>query len=245
MYKTAAAVVIAGLVTCPVQSAVAAQDHATQASSPAIHASIPHPAINYRFLQRKIIYGQATLAQVRQALTNKDTGEITNTLHALYSMRWHRGVIHLLYDMWDLKKEKYPELSWDILNKAPARIALASTICRIQITGTEKYLQYIRSYQNDKNEFNRAQVVIALGLNGNVADVDYIKKMADGDNVYVAQSAITGLSLMGHKKASDAMIDLWFKYRGTSRGNLIQELLRQAYNLTPHERKVNEDTKKD
>jgi hypothetical protein len=236
--------VCAGLVICPALPAVAKQDTPTRTAPPK-PASVPHPAVSHRFLQRKITYGQATLAEVRQALTDKDVGEITNTLHALYSMRWHRGVIHLLYDMWDLKKEKYPELSWDIVDKAPARIALASTICRIQITGTGKYLKYIRSHKNDKNEFNRAQVVIALGLNGTVADVAYIKKMAESDNVYVAQSAITGLSLVGHKEASDAMIDLWFKYRGTPRGNLIQELLRQAYNLTPHERKVNEDTKKD
>ena len=159
-------------------------------------------------------------------------------MHALYSMRWHRGVIHLLYDMWDMKKDKYPELSWDIIDKAPARIALASTICRIQLTGKEKYLEYIRSHEHDRHEFHRAQVVIALGLNGDPADVDYIKGMADGDDVYVAQSAITALSLMGHRKASDAMIDLWFKYRGTPRGNLIQQLLKQAYNLTPHERQV-------
>lgn len=242
--KTLAAAVVAGLLICPVLPAVAEQNPAAGPTPPK-PASIPHHAVNYRFLQRKITFGQATLAEVRQALTDNDTGNITNTLHALYSMRWHRGVIHLLYEMWDLKKGKYPELAWDIIDKAPARIALASTICRIQITGTGKYLQYIRSHENDKNEFNRAQVVIALGLNGDAADVDYIKKMADGDNVYVAQSAITALSLVGHKKASDAMIDLWFKYRGTPRGNLIQELLRQAYNLTPHEKKVTSDTKKD
>lgn len=243
MNKTAV-VVIAGLLACPVHAALAEQNTAARAAPPDT-ASVPHPAVNYRFLNRKITYGKATLAEVRQALTENDTGEITNTLHALYSMRWHRGVIHLLYDMWDLKKEKYPELAWDIIDKAPARIALASTICRIQITGTEKYLQYIRSHEDDKHEFHRAQVVIALGLNGDPADVGYIKKMADGDDVYVAQSAITALSLMGHKKASDAMIDLWFKYRNTPRGDLIQELLLQAYNLSPHEREADKDKKND
>lgn len=240
MNKTAALLVLAGLVTCFLRPAVAAEaGKGSIIEKPAVN----HP--NYLLLQRKIIYGRATLAEVRQALTDRNIGEITNTLHALYSMRWHRGVIHLLYDMWDKRKKKYPELSWDIIDKAPARIALASTLNRIQVTGTEEYLAYIRSHEHDKRKFKRAQVVIALGFNGDPKDVAYIKSMAEGDDVYVAQSAITGLALMGHKPASDALIDLWFKYRHTPRGNLIQEVLRQAYNLTPHKRKVGADKSAD
>lgn len=238
MNKTTALLALAGLVTCLLQPAVAAES----GKGPVITEKPADIHPNYRLLQRKIIYGQATLAEVRRALTDRDIGEITNTLHALYSMRWHRGVIHLLYDMWDKKKKMYPELSWDIIDKAPARIALASTINRIQITGTGEYLDYIRSHEHDKREFKRAQVVIALGFNGDPKDVAYIKSMAAGDDTYVAQSAITALALMGHKPASDALIDLWFKYRNTPRGKLIQEVLRQAYHLTPHTRKV--DTKK-
>jgi len=198
-------------------------------------------APNYHLLLRNITYGRATLAQVRQAMTDTDVGELTNIVHALYSMRWHRGVINLIYDMWEGQKQKYPELAWNLIDKAPIRIALASTICRIQITGTEKYLAYIRLHEHDKNEFHRAQAAIALGFNGTEDDVAYIKSMADGDNVYVAQSAITALALMGHKAASDALIDLWHKYRNSPRGDLIQQVLRQAYNLVPHERKTDAD----
>jgi len=230
-----AALLLAWLAALPLQQPAAAENTSPPPSAAQGAAQIP--AINYQLLRRKITYGRATLAEVRQALTENDTGKLTNTLHALYSMRWHRGVIHLLHDMWDGKKKQYPELAWDIIDKAPARIALASTINRIQMTGAEEYLGYIRSHENDEHEFHRAQVVIALGLNGDPGDIPYIKSMAEGDNVYVAQSAITALSLMGHKPASDAMIELWFKYRGTPRGNLIQELLQQAYNLTPHEGK--------
>jgi hypothetical protein len=235
--KTAVLLALAGLVACFLQPAVAADADKGSVTTPKL--PVNHH-IDYRFLQRKIIYGRATLAEVRQALTDRDIGELTNTLHALYSMRWHRGVIHLLYDMWNKKKKKYPELSWDIIGKAPARIALASTISRIQITGTKEYLDYIRSHEHDKRKFKRAQVVIALGFNGNISDVAYIKSMAEGDDTYVAQSAITALALMGHKPASDALIDLWFKYRHTPRGKLVQEVLRQAYHLTPHERKAGE-----
>jgi|GEM_PF-1381132 len=236
-----AAGILIGILALTVPGLSAAQG-APDKSGVAAHGGpvAQHPP-NYRLLLRNITYGRSTLAQVRQAMTDTDVGELTNIVHALYSMRWNRGVTNLIYDMWEGRKQKYPELAWTLIDKAPVRIALASTICRIQITGTEKYLAYIRSHEHDRNEFHRAQAAIALGFNGTQDDVAYIKSMADGDNAYVAQSAITALALMGQKAASNALIDLWYKYRNTKRGNLIQEVLRQAYNLEPHERKAEAD----
>lgn len=196
-------------------------------------ASLNRQNINYDELRVKIASGRAELAEVRQALTDSDIGRLTNTLHALYSMRWHRGVTTLLQRMWSLRKENYPELHWDAIDEAPARIALASTLSRIYYDDNREYLEYIRAHGDDEHEFHRAQVVIALGFNGSPDDVKYIRSMADGNNHYVAQSAITALSIMDRKAASDAMIELWRKHRGTPRGDLILELLGQAYNLYP------------
>jgi hypothetical protein len=196
--------------------------------------------IDHDLLRRKLIYGKATLAEVRQTLTEKDTGGLTNTMHALYSMRWHRGVTNLLQDMWELNKNKYPELNWDSIAEAPVKIALASTINRMQTVSIKEYEDYIRSHKKDAHEFHRAQVVIALGLNGDPTDVEYIKSMADGDNHYIAQSAITGLSLMNNNKARDALLQLWSKYKGDPRGKLMKEILQQAYNITPLETKTDQ-----
>lgn len=192
--------------------------------------------LGYEVLRRKIASGTATLAEVRKSLTETDVGGLTNTVHALYSMGWHRGVYHVLHDMWNMDRPKYPEFSWDLIEKAPVRIALASTINRLELSGSNEYLDYIRSHKLDKHEFHRAQVVIALGLNGNPGDVEYIKSMADGDNHYVVQSAVTALALMDSKKASNALEELWKKYRNTPRGTLIEDVLQRAYNLIPHER---------
>jgi hypothetical protein len=204
-----------------------------------IGAEAPGPqavTYNYDILRTRIASGQASLAEVRNALTDQDAGGLTNTMHALYSMRWHRGVNHLLEDMWQLNTAKYPEISWDIIREPPVRIALASTISRIQVADIGKYLDYIRSFRDHEHEFIRAQVVIALGLNGYKEDVPYIKSMADGDNHYVAQSAITALALMNSNPAKDALIDLWFKHKDTPRQQLIQEVLDRAYGLVPKER---------
>ncbi len=187
----------------------------------------------FKHLRKVITFGDASLAEVKQALTQEDIGELTNTMHALYSMRWHRGVYYILYDLWHLKKDKYPDFAWTAIESIPARIALASTINRIQIYDAEEFQDYIRAHMYDEHEFHRAQVVVALGLNGNPDDVDYIKEMAAGDNAYVAQSAISSLAMVGHEKARDAMIDLYNQHQDNARGDLLQSLLKKAYDWEP------------
>lgn len=191
------------------------------------------PKYNYKQLRNSIAYGKATLLEVEQALTQTDVAQLSNTLHALYAMRWHRGVYHIYDDLWYLKKDKHPDFAWDALEKIPSRIALASTINRAKIYNSEEFKSYIRSHKNDEHEFHRAQVVVALGLNGDPDDVEYIKSMADSDNHYVTQSAISGLAMLNHVKARDAMVDLFQKYKDTPRGNLLLAMLKKSYNWVP------------
>jgi hypothetical protein len=184
-------------------------------------------------LHTKIASGTASFIEVRQALTDRNIGALTNTVHALYSMRIHRHVHNLLFDMWSMKKDKYPDLSWDLIAKAPTRIALASTMSRIQINDAHEYKDYIRSHKYDDHEFHRAQVVVALGLIGDPIDVPYLKEMASSDNTYVVQSAITGLAFMNNVQARDALVNIWKEFQKDPRADLILEVLAKAYDWVP------------
>ncbi len=189
-------------------------------ANPVDTSAASYRAGQYDTLRRKITYGNATLAEVRRALTEDDPAALTNTVHALYSMRWHRGVFKLLYDLWELKRNKYPEINWKEIEKPPVRLALASTLNRIQISDTKVFQDYIRSFEDHKHEFIRAQVVVALGFNGDRDDIPYFRSMITGENDYVAQSAITGLGLMNNNEARDALLELRDVYPG---------ILREAY----------------
>ena len=150
-------------------------------------------------------------------------------LHIQKKYPLHKKIFHLYQNIWDRKREKYPELAWNLLEKIPPRIALASTINRVRIFNTEEYKALIRSYKYSDHEFVRAQVVVSLGLNGDPADVEYLVKMVESNNHYVIQTAITSLALMGHVKAKEEMILLEEKYRSGPRGELLRELLKTAY----------------
>ena len=192
------------------------------------------PREEYALLQQKITYGKANMEEVYRALSErKDIAALTNTMHALYSMRSHRPVYRLLNDLWELNKEKHPNLPFELFAKPPVRIALASTINRIKIFNAQEYKKYIRSHKDDEHEFHRAQVAIALGLNGDPVDVPYLKAAANEKNIYVSQTAITALSLMNANQARNAMIELWENDKESDRAELLLQLLYKAYKWTP------------
>jgi hypothetical protein len=185
--------------------------------------------VRYQLLQ-KVTYGNASFNDVLKALSDiDDVGYLTSVLHALYTMRWHRGVIKILDDLWLQNTNNHPGLAWESLNKIPTRIAIASTLTRIRVFKNQEYKIYIREHKYDEHEFHRAQVVIALGLNADPVDIPYIKEMADAENIYVAQSATTSLAIMGSPQARDVLYELAKKYSGTDRGRLIREVILQAY----------------
>ena len=195
----------------------------------------PSSGINFDLLRRGITYGTATIFEVRQALTQTDEMGLSNTLHALYGMRIQRGVIHILRGIWADDRKAYPEFAWESLRKPSVRIAAASTLNRIQIVNSDDYKNYIREHRYAHDSFIRAQASIALGLGGDPEDLDYLFEQADGNDHYVAQSAITALSLYGGNQARDLMIELFKKHQGSARGNLVAELLKKAYGWPPAE----------
>ena len=208
-------------------------DKQTQSDSTSNTLPTQSSKINHVIFYEKVLYGKANFADIRLALTDKDIGRLTNTIHALYNYRWHRGATNILDDMWNLKKDNAPELSWELFEKVPVKLALASTINRIKIFNTDEYKQYLHEHKYDSHEFHRAQVIIALSFNGDPKDVDYLEEMADSENQYVTQTAISGLGIMNGEKAKKSLGKLWKKYKETSRGKLIEEVLRNAYGVTP------------
>ena len=75
--------------------------------------------------------------------------------------------------------------------------------------------------------------MVALGLNGDPDDIEYLVQMVNSNNRYVIQTAITSLALLGHENAKDAMIILEDEYRDDPRGELLRELLKYAYKWEP------------
>ncbi len=185
----------------------------------------------YRIAREKITYGNATLAEVRMALTEPDVAELTNTVHAMFSMRWHRGVYKLLYKLWEKDREEYPELNWDEISREPVRIALASTLNRLQIAKAGEFKDYFRQFTDHEHEFVRSQSIVAIGFNGDPLDVAYLAQQSRDGNDYIARSAIAALGFMNNPEAKDVLVELGKEFDGTARGSIVDNILRNGYGL--------------
>lgn len=192
--------------------------------------------LSFRTIYDRIYAGKANMEMVRLALTSKDTTKLVNTMHALYAMKWHVGVYKLLYTMWELDPEKTkPEINinWEAIKQPPVRIALASTINRIDTIKAKEFRDYIRTFKYDDSELNRGQVLVALGLNGDPADVPYLEEMADSDSRYLTQISVSSLAFMENETAKNSLITLAKKHYNTPRGKLILGVLDRAYDVVP------------
>jgi len=184
-------------------------------------------------LRQKIAARQASMADIKQALSTGGPGDIANAMHALYAMRASSMARSLMFDIWRNLQQEHPDLHWETLQLPVIRVALASTMNRIAAGTIPEFLDYIRSQSDSEESLVRAQVAMALGLNGDVQDIDLLVGGAAGDDHYVAQSAITGLAFMYIPQARDRLIELSGKYDNTPRGRLINEMLQSAYGWTP------------
>lgn len=186
--------------------------------------------LSYKDIYNLIYTGKATLSQVKWALSSGDITQLVNIMHALYAMRGHSGVYHILYRMWRLDMDNDPNVNWTLIKQAPVRIALASTINRIDILKSRDLRDYIRSFKYDDLDINRGQVLAALGLNGDPVDIPYLEEMVDSDNFYLTQIAVTALAFMSNSNAKDSLIVLAKKHYETPKGDLIMGVLERVYN---------------
>jgi hypothetical protein len=156
-------------------------------------------------LREAIRQGRATEAEVLAALAGDDVKGLANTLHALYWMGDSPWVRALLLALWDEDLGAYPELDWGRLSAPAVRVAVASTRARLDPTGREGALAYLREALEDPEPFVRAQAAVGLGLAGSEADVPRLAEAGRDDSPYVAGAAVLALRVLGSQPAWEAV----------------------------------------
>ncbi|MHC8441351.1 MAG: HEAT repeat domain-containing protein [Candidatus Eutrophobiaceae bacterium] len=205
------------------------------------HAQRDASDADYAEWQKLIGASDAGFVDVLKALSDPQPGRLVNTVHLLWQMRWQPQSRTLLGSLWrDNGREQYPHISWELFAKPPVRLALASVLLRMRETDSGEYLDYLLEHREDQHEFNRAQVIVGLGLNGDPGDVPYLEERAEKDTDYVVQSAITALGLMDDAAARMALARLWKANRGEPKGNLAAQVLKNIYWVEPGLRGVDD-----
>lgn len=193
-------------------------------------AQLPSPTL---ILQQRIREGRASIKDIKQALGVGEVGDVANALTALYSMRRNAEVRELLYALWRDERQQYADLPWERLQHPVVRTAIAAVMNRIAAGTVDELLTYLRGQAEHEDKLVRAQVALALGMTGDLQDLPLLQRYADGDNEYVAQSAILGLGYVYHKQAKEALISLHNTHQDNARGHYIAGILRDVYQWRP------------
>jgi len=191
---------------------------------------LAHPT---EVLLKRISKGQASIADIKIALQIGKPGDIANVFSALYTMRRDPRIRGLMFDVWrDIRKE-HADLPWEKLQHPVIRTSLAAVMNRIAAGTISEFLDYLRAQADSEIDLVRAQVALALGMTGYLEDLPQLKRYAEGESFYVAQSAIVGLGYVYRDEAKQVLLDLHEKYKGSVRGVYIAGMLQEAYQWKP------------
>jgi HEAT repeat protein len=184
----------------------------------------------YERTREAIRASTATLDAILEALTEEDVEGLANTLHALYLMGERPWVLQLLRALWNEDLDAYPELDWGRLSAPAARVALASTLARLEPARRESYLGYLRRALAEPDPFVRAQAAVGLGFAGEPADVPALAELALGGAAYDGEAAVKALGIHGSESARLALLALRDAPRlDRRRRAVVRQVLLEAY----------------
>lgn len=184
-------------------------------------------------LSGRISSGDASIADIMNAIRIGKPGDVANILSVLYRMGDDPRVRALLYDLWKGIHHDGVDLPWDKLQHPVVRTALAAVMNRIAGGVVPELTDYLRAQADSDIELVQAQVAIALGMSGYLEDVPLLRRYAEGESDYVAESAIIGLAYVYKSEAKQVLIDLLEEFEGSRRGVYIDGILREAYLWKP------------
>lgn len=158
--------------------------------------------------RERIRLQEATREEVLDALEEDEVRGLANTVHVLYFMAGAGWVRDLLQALWEQDLRAYPTLHWGRLSAPAVRVALASTLARLDPPGREVFLAYLRQALSDPESFVRAQAAVGLGLSGTDEDAPRIEALARGGGPYDAEAAVKALAILGTEAGRAALLRL-------------------------------------
>jgi hypothetical protein len=159
-------------------------------------------------------------ARAKQELSARDPAELLRgSIFFFYRNFGNPQLTPLARAVWNLDREKYPDLSWDLLDEPEFRINFAQLWARwtTEVNKNRSELQSIRSYVDPFLSSGRVErrgpAVDFLGAVGDESDIPLLKQIALEDQSTVTLNAVLAIRSIGGAAANSALQDLYEKVR--------------------------------
>ena len=163
-------------------------------------------------IRQAILSGSVTRDDIYEALKNKKVDYVFTVISFSIRTRDNQEIVTLLKGVWNLRKNQYPDLAWDVLSDPYIKVALAQTLGQIE-KGNDEYGALLREYLSNDDAKTRGAASVALGIIGNDDDINALVKVVRRGPDYASLHAIYGLTSLGTDKAYMTLEELKKQYK--------------------------------
>jgi len=159
-----------------------------------------------------------SVEDIKADLRTQDIDLILQTLNNVKQMKYQGQVLPLVRDLWDNKKEIYPDLQWEIINSDIIRIDIANVLLQAQRNGriqidTNGIYDFVAGLVDSSDVQVAQNAILTLSLINESRSAEKIMSAAKRQNKWTFRSSIVALLSMCHSSAEKALDQLEMSVR--------------------------------
>jgi len=166
--------------------------------------------------------------QLTADLKTNDIDRIVKALNAVKRMSYQGEILPFIRDLWEDRKDKYPELPWKTINADIVRINLADILLQAEANGKikiqkEKLHQYVTEKSNSADVDVARTAILILSLIDDEKDVDRVLAIAKQQKKGTFRASVIALSKMCNPAADRALDQLSASLKDKESKSFISE----------------------
>ncbi len=143
-------------------------------------------------------------------LKTRNIDRIIVTLNAIKRMRYQGQILPYIEDLWYLKRDRYPDLPWDVIESDIIKVELADILLQAERNGfidieTLQIHSYLSSRLDTSDVLVIRNSILALGTIDDPSDVPRILALAKRQKEGIFHAAVLTLAEMCNSSAKVAL----------------------------------------
>ncbi len=177
-----------------------------------------------------------SIAELKDVLRSENYDPINKTLNDVKSMSNRKGILPFIRDLWELRKDRYTDVPWNVVNDDIVRLGLADVLLQARSN------RIIEFDPNDMSAFAvgrlrapsvrvRTAAMFVLAVSETDQAVTELFKVAKREHSDTYRAAILALIEMCNPRARQAIAELQESVKDRVRRKFIRDQLEQWENF--------------
>lgn len=171
--------------------------------------------------------------ELTATLKTRNVDRILVTLNTIKQMSYQGEILPFVRDLWDGRKDKYPELPWETINSNIVKVDIANILLQAHANGkikldTESVHRYVAGMISSTDIDVARNAILTLSLLDDEKDVAKILAIAKRQQKGTFRAAVVALSKMCNPAAAKALAQLEESVTGKELKSYVAETRRES-----------------